>query len=48
MRVLIFIKTFLDLTIEGGDILIFDESRVCIGISERTPLESIKINKIIL
>ena len=32
------------LSIEGGDILVFDDKRVCIGISERTPLES--INKI--
>ena len=42
MRVFDFHQNFPDLTIEGGDILIFDESRVCIGISERTPLESIK------
>ena len=34
-------------TIEGGDILIFDDRRICIGISERTPLESIdKISEI--
>ena len=30
-----------DLTIEGGDILIFDSKTICIGVSERTPLESI-------
>jgi len=29
------------LSIEGGDILVFDNKRVCIGVSERTPLESI-------
>jgi len=29
------------LSIEGGDILIFDNKTICIGISERTPLESI-------
>ena len=31
-----------DLSIEGGDILILDKHRVCIGISERTTIESIK------
>ena len=37
-----------DLSIEGGDILILDNKRVCIGISERTTLESIKkISKLI-
>ena len=30
-----------DLSIEGGDILVFDEKRICIGVSERTPIESI-------
>ena len=30
-----------ELSIEGGDILVFDKKRICIGISERTPLESI-------
>ena len=30
-----------DLSIEGGDILIFDDKRICIGLSERTPLESV-------
>ena len=30
-----------NLTIEGGDILIFDDKTICIGVSERTPLESI-------
>jgi len=37
-----------DLSIEGGDILILDKHRVCIGISERTTIESIKkISKLI-
>tara|TARA_Y100000590_G_scaffold447914_1_gene583850 strand:+ start:1203 stop:2462 length:1260 start_codon:yes stop_codon:yes gene_type:complete len=31
-----------ELSIEGGDILIFDKATICIGISERTPLESVK------
>ena len=31
-----------DLSIEGGDILVFNNDIICIGISERTPLESIK------
>ena len=31
-----------DLSIEGGDILVFNKDIVCIGISERTPIESIK------
>jgi len=30
-----------DLSIEGGDILVFDKKRVCIGVSERTPIDSI-------
>ena len=30
-----------DLSIEGGDILVFDEKRICVGVSERTPIESI-------
>ncbi len=30
-----------NLSIEGGDILIFDDKTICIGVSERTPLESI-------
>ena len=30
-----------NLTIEGGDILIFNKDIACIGISERTPIESI-------
>ena len=29
------------LTIEGGDIIIFNDKTICIGISERTPLDSI-------
>ncbi len=37
-----------NLSIEGGDILILDKQRVCIGISERTTIESIrKISKLI-
>jgi len=37
-----------DLSIEGGDILILDKHRVCIGISERTTIKSIKkISKLI-
>ena len=31
-----------NLSIEGGDILVFDNDIICIGISERTPLESIQ------
>ena len=42
LNVFDFHKHYPDLSIEGGDILIFDEKIVCIGISERTPLESIK------
>jgi len=43
-----FNKYYPELSIEGGDILILDQERVCIGVSERTPLESIiKINKLI-
>jgi len=30
-----------ELSVEGGDILVFDQKRICIGISERTPIESI-------
>ena len=40
-----FHSNYKNLTIEGGDILVFDNKTICIGISERTPLES--INKII-
>jgi len=29
------------LSIEGGDILVFDDKTICIGVSERTPIESI-------
>ena len=36
-----FHEHFPNLTIEGGDIIVFDKDRICIGISERTPLESI-------
>ncbi len=36
-----FHSNFPKLSIEGGDILIFDDKRICIGISERTPLESV-------
>ncbi|MBI65442.1 MAG: hypothetical protein CMG64_04035 [Candidatus Marinimicrobia bacterium] len=42
MNIYDFHKKHPDLSIEGGDILILDEQRVCIGISERTALESIK------
>ena len=36
------------LNIEGGDIIVFDNKRICIGISERTPLKAIeKISSII-
>jgi len=45
MEIFDFHSEFPDLTIEGGDILVFDHKRVCIGISERTPIES--INKLI-
>ena len=30
-----------ELSVEGGDILVFDDKRICIGISERTPIDSI-------
>ena len=29
------------LSIEGGDILVFDNQRICIGLGERTPLEAV-------
>ena len=45
MEIFDFHSEFPDLTIEGGDILVFDKKRICIGISERTPIES--INKLI-
>ena len=32
-----------NLTIEGGDILVFNKDIVCIGVSERTPLKSIEV-----
>jgi len=32
----------LDTSIEGGDILVFKNDTICIGISERTPIESVK------
>ena len=36
------------LNIEGGDIIVFDKKRICIGISERTPIEAIeKISSVI-
>tara|TARA_Y100000994_G_scaffold101887_1_gene83891 strand:+ start:148 stop:1383 length:1236 start_codon:yes stop_codon:yes gene_type:complete len=41
MKIFDFHSHYPDLTIEGGDILVFDKERVCIGVSERTPLESI-------
>ena len=31
-----------DTSIEGGDILVFKNDTICIGISERTPIESVK------
>ena len=36
-----FHSKYKNLSIEGGDILIFDDKTICIGVSERTPLESI-------
>jgi len=30
------------LTVEGGDIIVFNKDIICIGVSERTPLESVK------
>ena len=48
LKIYDFNKHHPDLSIEGGDILVLDNKRVCIGISERTSIESIKkINKII-
>ncbi len=48
LRIYEFNKYYPNLSIEGGDILVLDNKRVCIGISERTSIESIKkINKII-
>ena len=48
MHIYDFHKKHPDLSIEGGDILILDKHRVCIGISERTTIESIKkISKVI-
>ncbi len=41
MNIYDFHSNHADLSIEGGDILVFDEKRICIGISERTPIESI-------
>ncbi|MDC1050822.1 arginine deiminase family protein [Candidatus Marinimicrobia bacterium] len=41
LNVFDFHSNFPELSIEGGDILILDDKRVCIGISERTPLESV-------
>ena len=41
LNVFDFHSHFPNLTIEGGDIIVFDKDRICIGISERTPLESI-------
>jgi arginine deiminase len=41
LNVFDFHSNFPELSIEGGDVLIFDDKRICIGISERTPLESV-------
>ena len=41
LKVFDFHEKYSDLSIEGGDILIFDNKTICIGVSERTPLESI-------
>jgi len=41
MNVYDFHSNYPNLSIEGGDILVFDEKRICIGISERTPIDSI-------
>ena len=41
LNVFDFHENFPNLSIEGGDIIIFDNKRICIGVSERTPLESI-------
>ena len=32
-----------DFTVEGGDILVFNKDIICIGVSERTPLKSVKL-----
>lgn len=42
MKIYDFHEKHPNLSIEGGDILIFDKKRVCIGISERTPIDSIE------
>ena len=43
-----FNKKHPNLNIEGGDIIVFDNDRICIGVSERTPLASIdKISSLI-
>ena len=31
-----------ELSIEGGDILVFDKNTICVGVSERTPLDSVE------
>jgi len=41
MKVYDFHKHHPGLSVEGGDILVFDQKRICIGISERTPIDSI-------
>ena len=38
-----FHKNHPDLYLEGGDIVVFGEKKVCIGISERTSIESIRV-----
>jgi len=42
LKVFDFKTNFPNLSIEGGDILVFDKDTICIGISERTPLESVE------
>ena len=41
MNVVDFHSKYPGLSVEGGDILVFDSKRICIGISERTPIESV-------
>ena len=42
MKIYNFHEEHPNLSVEGGDILIFDQKRICIGVSERTPIDSIK------
>ena len=41
MQIYDFHRNHPELSVEGGDILVFDDKRICIGISERTPIDSI-------